>query len=272
MDPSITYTNGDGETVDMRVDGRWHYNETDLHDYEWGYDDVDDRVAGFRREPRDYSLRVIMAGGNAAERNRATDVFERDVAAGEPGTLRVGPSELRCWVIASEKDLWWYDERTMAMELTIHADDPVWTREAGFQFLKQASVEAVGGMDYPHDYPHDYSADNRASSIASPFAGPCACRITVYGPAANPYVVIGSNRYQVDCTVADGGLLVVDGLAKTISLKDRYGREQSAFAQGVRGEGALIFARVPPGESTVLWSGAFGFDVALIEERSEPAW
>ncbi len=55
MDNSIAYTNRDGETVEMRIDGTWHYGGTDLHDYEWAYDTVADRVAGFRREPRDFS-------------------------------------------------------------------------------------------------------------------------------------------------------------------------------------------------------------------------
>lgn len=272
MDPSITYTNHAGETVEMRVDGTWHYGETDLHDYEWGYDTVSDRVAGFRREPRDFSLRVMMDGGTAAERNRAADVFESDVAAGVPGTLRVGLSSMRCWVTASSKASWWFSEGTMAMDLTVHADDPVWTRETTAQFLRQSTEASSGGLDYPFDYAFDYSGGTSTSVVTNPYALPCACRLTIYGPAVSPYVIIAGNRYQVDVTVPDGGLLIIDGLERTIVSRTPDGIDLNAFADGVRAEGARPFARIPSGTSEVRWGGAFGFDCTMVEERSEPAW
>lgn len=272
MDNSIAYTNRDGETVEMRIDGTWHYGGTDLHDYEWAYDTVADRVAGFRREPRDFSLKVMMDGGSVSERNRLVDVFERDVAAMEPGTLRVGASELRCWIVASSKSSWWFSEGIMGADLTVHADEPVWTREAGFEFKKVAGTGDSTGLDYPFDYPFDYSSSGVSSTIESPFAVPSACRITVYGPAASPYIIIAGNRYQVDAAVEDGGLLVVDGLARTITVSNADGQRMNAFSAGVREDGANVFAKVPAGTHAVSWGGAFGFDVALIEERSEPAW
>ena len=88
----------------------------------------------------------------------------------------------------------------------------------------------------------------------------------------NPYVIIGDNRYQVDATVPDRGLLVIDGRNRTIVSYDEYGRSESAFSRGVRSDGANVFANVPAGSSPVSWGGGFGFDVTLVEERSEPAW
>lgn len=273
MDNSMTYTNSGGETVEMRIDGTWHYGDTDLRDYEWSYDTVADRVAGFRREPRDFSLKVMMDGGSVAERNRATDVFERDIAAMTPGTLRVGASELRCWVIASAKSSWWFGEGIMGVDLTVHADDPTWTREAGFEFKKVGGASGAStGLDYPFDYPFDYSSSGVSSTLASPFAVPSACRITVYGPAVSPYVIIAGNRYQVDVTVEEGGLLVVDGLARTITVSNADGQAMNAFSAGVREDGANVFAKVPAGTHAVTWGGSFGFDISLIEERSEPVW
>lgn len=272
MDNSITYVGSTGERVEMRIDGKWHYGETDLHDYEWAYDTVADRVAGFRREPRDYSLRVMMGGGDVDERNRAIEVFERDVAAAEPGTLVVGASSMRCWVTASSKSGWWYDEATMTMDLTVHADDPMWTREAGFEFTPRNSIDPGSGVDYPFDYAFDYAAPDRSDLLENPFSVPCSCRITVYGPAVNPYLIIGDNRYQVDVTVEDGGLIIIDGSARTITARAVNGVEVNAFALGVREEGASVFAKVPAGTSPVSWSGSFGFRIDVIEERSEPVW
>ena len=33
-----------------------------------------------------------------------------------------------------------------------------------------------------------------------------------------------------------------------------------------------IFEKIPSGSNDVSWDGAFGFDVTLLEERSEPKW
>ena len=272
MDNSITYTNNSGESVEMRVDGKWHYGETDLHDYEWAYDTVNDRVSGFRQEPRDFSLRVMMAGGSVDERNRAVDVFEADVRSGTPGTLRVGASEMRCWVTGSSKDGWWYSEGTMGATLTIHADDPVWRREETVQVFRVADGGGSGFLDYPHGDPYDYKQDDRLSEVRSPFRGRCGFRMVVYGPAENPYVIIGGNRYQGDASLSAGDLLIIDSVERTIVLRGATGSESSVFASGVREEGANVFADMPEGTAPVLWSGAFGFDITYIEERSEPVW
>ena len=272
MDNEIVYTGTSGAEVRFRAAGPWHYYGTDLHDYEWEADTVNDRAVSFRRKPREFSIKAVMDGGSAAERDRATDVFDYDVAAGEAGTLRVGASEMRCWVTASSKDLWWFDGRYMVAELTVRADEPVWTRETVLQFRKEAGDASSADLEFPYDFPHDWKNDDVSSTLMSPYSKDCAPRITVYGPAVNPYVIIGDNRYQVDATVPDSGLLVVDAREHTIVIKDAYGRAENAFSAGVRSDGANVFAKVPTGNSAVSWSGSFGFDVALVEERSEPAW
>lgn len=272
MDTTITYTNCAGESVRFAADGPWHYRGTNLRDYEWEADTVNDRVSGFRMTPRKFNIDAVMRCDTAAERDRVTDVFDHDILAMTPGTMRVGGSRMRCWVIASSKDLWWYDDGRMHAELTVHADDPTWTRERTLQFRRVAQDAGGADLDYPHDYPHDWMGDDVSSSLVSPFGRPCAARITVYGPAVNPYVIIGGNRYQVDATVPDRGLLVIDGRNRTIVSYDEYGRSESAFSRGVRSDGANVFAKVPAGSSPVSWGGGFGFDVTLVEERSEPAW
>ena len=272
IDTTMTYTNGAGESVRFAADSPWHYGGTDLRDHEWKADTVNDRVVGFRLLPREFSLEAVMDGASSAERDRMVDVFDHDVIAGEPGTLRAGSSEMRCWVTAAEKDLWWYDGGHMRAKLTVRADDPVWTRETVAQFRRSPGVASGGDLDYPHGYPHDWKNDDVYGSLSSPYRRPCAARITVYGPAVNPYVIIGTTRYQVDVSVPERGLLVIDGRARTIVSVDEYGRPENAFSRGVRAEGANIFAKVPAGSSPVSWGGQFGFDVALVEERSEPAW
>lgn len=273
FDVSMTYTNTAGQTVEFRACGPWHYGATDVHDYKWTYDTVASRSANFRRAPRDLSIRAHLDGGGAGERDRATDVFDLDVAAGTPGTLRVGASELRCYVTGSSKDSWWYDGGSMTADLTLHADDPVWTRERTLQFFPDGGAPYSSAyLDYPIGYPFDYSRNRRPAEFRAPFDAPCAFRLTVYGPAENPYVIVGGNRYQVEASLLEGDLLIVDSMAKTVTLRDVDGGETSLFASAVREDGARIFKDMPGGASAVSWTGAFGFDITFIERRSEPAW
>lgn len=273
LDTTMTYTNGAGESIEFAPGSPWGYGETDLRDWTWDYEEACGRATGFRRSPRDFTLDAIMRGGSAEERDRAYDVLEHDVRAGSPGTLRAGGSSMRCYAVGCEKDRWWYDGSRMRLTIKFHADEPVWVRERTVDFPKDAgSAYSGGGLDYPHGYPYDYKREDRASRAENPFPSPCRFRLTFYGPAENPYVTIAGNRYQVNASVPDGGLLVVDSREGTIVMRDREGVESSLFASGTRAPGARIFAPMPGGASDLSWTGDFGFAITYIEERSEPAW
>lgn len=272
MDKTAVYTNSNGESVELGGASVWQYADTDLHDYLWDYETVNDAVSQFARKPKDFSLPAIMRGGSLEERNRVVDVFEADVAAKVPGTLRVGECEMRCWVIGSAKSRWHFDDGVMHADLTVHADDPVWSRERTLEFYKEPQQPQTGYLDYPVGYPYDYKRDDRATQFEAPFGVPCRFRLTFYGPVESPYVIIGGNRYQVDASVPQGGILTVDSVAGTIVLKGATGSESDAFASGVREKGARIFEPMPAGAVDLSWSGAFGFSLTYVEERSEPVW
>ena len=131
-------------------------------------------------------------------------------------------------------------------------------------------------LDYPHNYPHDYQATSSTADVTPSVLTPSDVYLAVYGPAVNPYVIVGGNRYQVNVTVPSGGYLVVDGRDKTINLTLADGTVQNVFSSGVRGGGAgggsYIFERVPAGTSEVTYDGSFGFDLGWYEEEGEPPW
>ena len=131
-------------------------------------------------------------------------------------------------------------------------------------------------LDYPHDYPHDYQATSSTSDVTPSVLTPSDVYLAVFGPAVNPYVIVGGNRYQVNVTVPAGGYLVVDGRDKTIQLTLADGTVQNVFSSGVRGGGAgggsYIFEQIPAGESEVTYDGSFGFDLGWYEEEGEPPW
>ena len=131
-------------------------------------------------------------------------------------------------------------------------------------------------LDYPHNFSYDFSKIEAAGSIESSVLSPSDVHLVVYGPAVNPYIIVGDNKYQVNVTVPSGGYLTVDGRKKTIVLTLADGTEQNAFSYGVRGGGAgggtYIFEKIQPGQQEVTYSGSFGFDLGWYEEEGEPPW
>ena len=131
-------------------------------------------------------------------------------------------------------------------------------------------------LDYSYDYEFDYSKRAIIASVTPSVLTPSAVYLVVYGPAINPYVIVGDNTYQVNVTVPAGGYLTVDGRDKTIVLTLADGTVQNVFSSGVRGGGAgggsYIFEKIPAGTSEVTYDGSFGFDLGWYEEEGEPPW
>ena len=131
-------------------------------------------------------------------------------------------------------------------------------------------------LDYPHDYQYDYQKTSYAESITPSVLTPSDVHLVIYGPAVNPYVIVGGNRYQVNVTVPSNGYVIVDGRDKTIQLTLADGTVQNVFSSGVRGGGAgggtYVFEKIPAGTSEVTYDGSFGFDLGWYEEEGEPPW
>lgn len=131
-------------------------------------------------------------------------------------------------------------------------------------------------LDYPHDYEYDYLARSAAASVETSVLTECDVRLVIYGQCDNPYVVIGGNRYQVNCGVPAGAYLTIDGREKTIILTLEDGTTVNVFGDGVRGSGLgsgeYVFEPIKPGAQNVEWDGSFGFDLGWYEEEGEPPW
>ena len=97
-----------------------------------------------------------------------------------------------------------------------------------------------------------------------------AFRLLIYGEAVNPSVVIGGHVYAINGTIGKGETLLIDSLSKKITLTTAYGNNINWFDK--RGRDDYIFEPIPAGQNIVSWSGTFGFDLKVIEKRSEPRW
>lgn len=125
-------------------------------------------------------------------------------------------------------------------------------------------------LDYPFDYPYEYSIGQKEQNIVCDTISSNAFRLTIYGAAANPSVTIGGHTYMVNGDVGAGETLVIDSLTKTITLTTATGSKVNWFDN--RNRESYIFQPIPSGVNAISWSGSFGFELTVIEKRSEPKW
>jgi hypothetical protein len=126
------------------------------------------------------------------------------------------------------------------------------------------------GAGYPYDYPYDYALPLFSGDIVCDSIGSSGFRLLIYGEAVNPSVIIGGHIYAINGTVGKGETLLIDSQKKTITLTTATGSNINWFDK--RGRNNYIFEPIPTGVNGVRWSGDFGFDLTVIEKRSEPKW
>jgi phage-related protein len=74
----------------------------------------------------------------------------------------------------------------------------------------------------------------------------------------------------VNCTVGANEYLTIDSSAKKVFLTAQDGTITNMFNN--RNRDSYVFEKIPTGQNVVSWNGGFGFDIILLEERSEPKW
>ena len=143
--------------------------------------------------------------------------------------------------------------------------------ESSFSFSR--SGDGSGGssfLDFAFDYPIDYAPNAAIEQVNNTGFVAANFRLIIYGPCSSPAVYIDNHLYQVNCAVLDGEYLTVDSVTKKIMRTQNDGTSVNEFKN--RNKESYIFEKIPAGVVPVSWEGDFGFDVVLLEERSEPKW
>lgn len=272
MAKDLRYVSATGAVVELDGPVTWSQGALDARGREWEY------ALGYRdaynltRPARAVTLEVWT---NPAEADNMRRVFDADVANSTPGELIAeNVWHQRALVTASQARSAFAGN--IGLQLTVLLLDGAWWAVKAIEFAPDDGSEAYEFLDYPYDYDYDYSRASSSKTVDTGLLVASPVRIIIYGPATNPYVVAGGNRYQVDVNVPSGGYLVIDGRAKTIELVAQNGTATDVFAAGVRGSGegggSYIFENVAPGEQPVSWDGSFGFDFGWYDEEGEPPW
>lgn len=265
----LIYRGSRGDVVDLDCPAASTHGGLQMMGTSWEYDLGERSISSVARAAREARVTALVTDPAAYDLMRR--VFDRDVQTGEPGAMASGEWEQRAYVTGmSPSDR--YRGRG-SVELTVVLLDGVWRRERTTSYLPSA---ATGGdwLDYPHDAPYDYMATPAPEAVHGAEWGESPCRLTIYGPATDPAVTIAGNRYAADLTLPAGSRLVIDGLARTVEEVTSTGLVFNRFSSARRGSGLgsgeYCFQPVPPGESSLSWSGAFGFDLTIYEEEGEP--
>ena len=271
----LKYKNHLNEVIDFGKDGIF-VNTNDLHDYEWTVTKKSDRIAAFSKGITTKKLPVVIicdTEENGIEaRNRLMEAVEKDVLAFSPGQIILGDYLFKCYVTKSEKKNYLATKRLMEVTLTLTSDFPYWIKEKTFSFKKYSTGESGDGtgIDYPYAHPFDYTKNITSTEIANNHFVASNFKMIIYGACDIPTVIINGHIYKVDCTINEGEYLTIDSTAKKIFKTGLTGEITNLFSR--RNRESYIFEKIPVGTNNVAWSGDFGFDIILMEERSEPKW
>jgi hypothetical protein len=251
-------------------------NYSDLRDYSWNFDSINNRISRFYHGVTSRNIPLVLCAPTdeaaIVTKNKLMELAETDIEACKPGRLYIGDYYTQGYITASKKSNYLISKRLTNYQLTLTSDDPAWYRETTHVFLPNSMAGGVGagGYDYPFEYGYDYPLYAVVGKATCNTVRPSAFKMSIYGLAKDPVIMIGGNTYAINGTIEKGETLVIDSIAKTITLVTAAGNHINWFDK--RGRTYYIFEPIPTGDNTVNWVGTFGFDLTIVEKRSEPKW
>lgn len=115
-----------------------YLNYSDLRNYSWDYDTINNRISRFYRPIKDRKIPLIVCCKSDEEaieiKNRLFELAEMDVAAKLPGKIYIGDYYTTGYITASTKGEYLLSKRMCKIDLTLTSDDPAWYREDTYIF------------------------------------------------------------------------------------------------------------------------------------------
>ena len=272
----MQYRNHLGERI-IFGQGGFFVNENDLRDFVWNYTSKNNRLSSFQKGVVKKTLPVMIActseEDGLAKRNALFEICEKDILANSYGKIIIGDYYMKCFVTGSQKSEYLYNNQMMNVKLTIVTDFPMWVKESTTAFRKNMEITSENDsefLDYSFDYSFDYSYEFAIQNLINDDFVATNFRLIIYGSCSNPRIHIGGHEYLIKADVSAGEYLVIDSSEKTILLVNSNGEKVNCFNK--RSRDSYVFEKIPVGANAVTWEGEFGFDITLLEERSEPKW
>ncbi len=306
----IKYQNHKGEYFESTQDGIYaNYNT--LRDYKWEYNTVSDKISKFFRGMTEKTIPLVILCDSEEKgvevKNRIFSITEKDILNKTPGNIIINDYQMQGYIVGCKKARYLINQKYLELELTFATDSNTWVKTTHFQFLPQIIVPNEPGeneqdisgtiiqgkpvenkavvRDFPFDFlkpsslkvtypllgfPFDFVGTYGRKTIRNDAFSDSNFVMTIYGFTENPNIQIAGHPYIVYATVYDGERIIIDSAAGTVKKIGRLGEETNLYNS--RGKEHSVFQKIPPGVQTVHWSGGFGFDILLYDERSEPKW
>lgn len=121
-------------------------NYSDLRDYSWSYDTINNRISHFYRDVTQREIPLVVYCKSDEEAvsimNRLHELAETDIVAKIPGRIYVGDYYTMGYITASTKSDYLIRKKYCKIALTLTSDDPSWYKETTYSFM-------VGGETNP---------------------------------------------------------------------------------------------------------------------------
>lgn len=251
-------------------------NYSDLRNYAWSYDLINNRISRFYRSVTAKKLPLTVCCKTKAEadavKNRLLDIAEADIEAVKPGRIYVGDYYITGYITASEKDDYLISGRYCRIDVEFTSAVPAWRKETTYIFggANDNARSGMNGYDYPYEFPFDYAVSTTSKDIVCDSVRSNHFRLRIYGEITDPVITIAGHAYKVHGMIKKGETLLIDSANKTITLTTADGKKVNWFNN--RDRESYIFEQIKPGVNLAYYDGTFKFDLTVIEERSEPKW
>lgn len=248
---------------------------TGLRSTSWSYSLATAGLSGVSAAARETTLTVSARTPELFD--RPSMIFDAEMSLGKPGTLVVdGQWRQHCYVTkTSTSAASWIVGSPSTQSWTVVLLDGVWTRLLPVEHFMPVTAQDTG-LDLPNNLPLDLAAGGFTRYVQNDSLVPEDWRMTIFGPATGPHVTIGANIVELTGSIPAGAYVTIDSKTRTITLTDNNSVTQNVFDWGVRstgvGSGNYVFERIPAGQHIVSWPSSFGFDLQLVESRTDPTW
>ena len=257
--------------------GFYYADTKTLMDYEYGYDQRYGKIENFHLSKDEYPLNVGFDGDDLAARDRIDDIFNADVQAGQPGTLKIRGWYLKCNITSAEPEFAQRIDRRIAYKVKVAT--PGWTRQAVHSY--DGTETGGSGIDYGRNYSYsdnvlgrgyDYGYDEYAAHSATiTLTGDNnGFEAIIYGPAVNPVIYVNNDPIKVYVTLNSTERLQIisDGSIREINILQADGTAENAFVYRDKEHNPFITL----GKVNELTFGEIKFDFTTIERRPRPSW
>ena len=274
---TVLYVASSGHQYNLKTKGLMRLRNANFHVWSW---DVDGtrlqygvRVANFTRDALAYEAELVFDGAIPDRKKLIEDLhedFELDVRTMQTGRIIWGDYYIDCFIRFSstypDQNNWYTDNN-----ITIYCPHPFWIKEESRHFFGRSGSVTSEFLDYEYDYDYDYYiGDPGVASWDTKFPFASDFRMTVFGPVSNPRILVNGYPYAFSDTLDASEYAIIDSRDNTLTKVTSAGRHVSIF--DARNKAHSIFEKIPGGQLILNWSGLFGFDLTLYEERSEPRW